>query len=66
MWKMSIQYTVLGFEPTTFRTWVSSHNHKNQGSQYLAPSVPTKVIHAKIQNLMQNLLRMGHRKLKQK
>ena len=25
--KMSIQYTVLGFEPTTFRTWVSSHNH---------------------------------------
>ena len=27
MWKISIQYTVLGFEPTTFRTWVSSHNH---------------------------------------
>ena len=27
MWKMSIQYTVPGFEPTTFRTWVSSHNH---------------------------------------
>ena len=27
MWKMSIQYTVLEFEPTTFRTWVSSHNH---------------------------------------
>ena len=26
-WKMSIQYTVPGFEPTTFRTWVSSHNH---------------------------------------
>ena len=25
--KMSIQYKVLGFEPTTFRTWVSSHNH---------------------------------------
>ena len=25
--KMSIQYTVLGFEPTTFRKWVSSHNH---------------------------------------
>ena len=25
--KMSIQYTVLGFEPTTFGTWVSSHNH---------------------------------------
>ena len=27
MWKMSIQYTVLEFEPTTFGTWVSSHNH---------------------------------------
>ena len=25
--KMSIQYTVLGFDPTTFGTWVSSHNH---------------------------------------
>ena len=27
MWKMSIQYKVPGFEPMTFRTWVSSHNH---------------------------------------
>ena len=27
MWKMTIQYMVLGFEPKTFRTWVSSHNH---------------------------------------
>ena len=27
MWKMSSHYIVLGFEPTTFRTWVSSHNH---------------------------------------
>ena len=26
--KMSIQYTVLGFEPTTFGTWVSSHNQQ--------------------------------------
>ena len=25
--KMSIQYTVSGFEPTTFGTWVSSLNH---------------------------------------
>ena len=25
--KMSIQYTVQGFKPTIFRTWVSSHNH---------------------------------------
>ena len=25
--KMSIQYTVLGYEPKTFGTWVSSHNH---------------------------------------
>ena len=27
MWKMSIQYLVPGFEPMTFLTWVSSHNH---------------------------------------
>ena len=27
MWKMSIQYTAPGFEPTTFGTWVSFHNH---------------------------------------
>ena len=27
MWKMSIHYTVLGFELMTFGTWVSSHNH---------------------------------------
>ena len=26
-WKMSIQYMALGFEPKTFGTWVSSHNH---------------------------------------
>ena len=26
--KMSIQYKVPGFEPTTFGMWVSSHNHK--------------------------------------
>ena len=27
MWKMSIQYVTLGFKPTTFRTWVVTHNH---------------------------------------
>ena len=29
MWKkfMSIQYTALGFKPSTFRMWASSHNH---------------------------------------
>ena len=27
---MSIQYKVLGFEPTTFRLRVSSHNHLSQ------------------------------------
>ena len=27
---MSIQYLVLRFEPTTFRTWVSSHYHKTR------------------------------------
>ena len=26
MWKMSIQYMALGFEPTTLISWVSSHN----------------------------------------
>ena len=31
-WKMSIQYMVLGFEPTTFGTQVSSHNHKARAS----------------------------------
>ena len=25
--QMSIQYMAPGYEPTTFRTWVSSHNH---------------------------------------
>ena len=25
--KMSIQYKVLGFKPTTFRLWEASHNH---------------------------------------
>ena len=25
---MSIQYKALGFESTTFRTWVVTHNHK--------------------------------------
>ena len=34
---MSIQYTVPGFEPTTFRTWVSSHNHQTRApAPYLA------------------------------
>ena len=27
MWKMSMQYMALGFEPKTFRTWVVTHNH---------------------------------------
>ena len=27
MRKMSIQYTALGFEPITSRTWVVTHNH---------------------------------------
>ena len=32
---MSIQYGLLGFEPTTFGTWVSTHNYYT--------SVPTHV-----------------------
>ena len=27
MWKMSIQYTVPGFNPTTLHKWVVTHNH---------------------------------------
>ena len=30
MWKMSIQYTVPGFELTTCGAWVSSHNHQTR------------------------------------
>ena len=30
--KKSIQYMVLGFEHTTFGSWVSSHNQQDQGS----------------------------------
>ena len=35
MWKnvMSIHYTVPGFEPTTSKTWVVSHNKLDQGSR---------------------------------
>ena len=28
--KISIQYTALGFEPTTLCTWVVTHNHKTR------------------------------------
>ena len=37
MWKnvMSIQYPAQGFEPTTFGTWVSSHNHKTRAPAQL-------------------------------
>ena len=34
MWKMSIQCTVLGLEPTTFRKWVHSHNHKTRSRSH--------------------------------
>ena len=33
MWKMSIQYTVPGFEPTTFQTWVVTHNHQTSATK---------------------------------
>ena len=37
---MSIQYTVLGFEPRAFGTWVSSHNHSTRApAQYSCFSV---------------------------
>ena len=39
MWKMSIQYMVPGFEPTTFRMWVSSHNHETR-----APALKTSLL----------------------
>ena len=34
MWKTSIQYTVLGYEPKTFKTWVLSHNHLTSSWSY--------------------------------
>ena len=33
--KMSILCTMLGFEPTTFRSWVSSNNHSTRASTLL-------------------------------
>ena len=33
MWKLSIQYMVLGFEPKTWM-WVSSHNHSTRTHAY--------------------------------
>ena len=35
MWKMFIQYKVLGFKPTTFRIWFSSHKHLTRSQKYL-------------------------------
>ena len=40
MWKMSIQYMVLGFEPTTFGTWVSSHDHKTRAPAQMNKNLP--------------------------
>ena len=37
---MSIQYTVLGFEPTTFGARVSSHNHWTR-----APTLTFQLFH---------------------
>ena len=35
MWKMYIQYVVLGFEPTAFWKWVSYHNHQTRAPAYI-------------------------------
>ena len=41
---MAIQYTVLGFKQTTFRTLVASHNHKTGApSQTLKILIPFKI-----------------------
>ena len=45
MWKMSIQYIVLGFEITTYRTRVSSHNDKTG-----APALNSFFYFAKIES----------------
>ena len=38
LWKMSVQYMVLGFELTTIRTWVSSHySYTSAPAQILKP-----------------------------
>ena len=45
---MTIQYTALGFEPTTFGTRVSSHNHQTrlppQDKTYLFRSPVTRIV----------------------
>ena len=36
MGKMSIQYSAPGFEPTTFQTWVFTHNLKTRASAHVS------------------------------
>ena len=55
MWKMSIQYMVLGLEPMTFRTWVSSHNHYTRAPAYTYRFF-TNPVFTNWQNWMQNVL----------
>ena len=53
--KMSTRYTVLGFKPTTFGTWVSSHNHKTR-----SPAINTiHLIHLKANKIANNWIRNG-------
>ena len=41
---MSIQYTVTGFEPTTFGMWVSSHNQETRAPAQINNSFITQNI----------------------
>ena len=50
MQKISIQYVVLGFEPTTFRIWVSSHYHKTRAPA-LSPPLSRFVCKERLKNV---------------
>ena len=53
MWKIYIHYTVLGFEPTTFRTWVSSQNHQTRAPDPKAICLSTVLSFCKCQQQQQ-------------
>ena len=50
--QISIQYTALGFKPTTFQTWVVTHYHKTR-----APVQKNSFLCTVIKD---NIIRLGH------
>ena len=62
-WEISIQYTVLGFKPTTFGTWVSSYNPLDQGSRPICSLFLVKAFCFIKQKLLETIkLASGNRK----